>query len=137
MIKLQKYKVSDDGWSTSVDGAPEWIAHPASDTGPRDGVDADMVANRDQIEYFGGVEDNDSSYSYDDWALVRFRGAFYLLSTSGCSCPSPTETWGVQMGPLTIAEIRARLEAGEYAGYTVPGKQMNDFMALLDDAEKS
>ena len=112
-----------------------WVAHP-------DGVDsgnddmAFLAAHRYELEIIGGVRDNDASWSYDDWALTKLDGSYWLLATKGCSCPSPVETWRIEMGPATIEEIRAHIEGGHYEGYTVPKKQMDEFMALLDEAEK-
>jgi hypothetical protein len=41
-----------------------------------------------------------AAYEYDDSALVvaTVNGAprFFLINTSGCSCPSPDETWGIE-----------------------------------------
>lgn len=37
--------------------------------------------------------DPEASYSYDDYALCELDGEYFLFNTSGCSCPSPDETW--------------------------------------------
>lgn len=111
-----------------------WVGHH---DGGDDSFEAQhLIKNRYDIEILGGIEDKDASYSYDEWALCKLDGAFYLLSTSGCSCPSPSETWRVEIGPSTLSEIRAHVQGGHYEGYTVPKKQMNEFMELLDEAEK-
>lgn len=36
---------------------------------------------------------NDQPYEYDDDAIYELDGVLYWFNTSGCSCPSPTETW--------------------------------------------
>lgn len=111
-----------------------WVAHP--DARPTDPVEKELVKHRYELEIIGGILDKDASYSYDDWALVEWKGNYYLFSTSGCSCPSPSETWRVEMGPITLEGIEKRLAKGEYAGYTVPGKQMDEFLALIQQAKK-
>ena len=107
-----------------------WVAHP--NASPVNEVEKFLVENRYKLNILGGVEDEEASYSYDDWALCELEGKYYLLSTSGCSCPSPTETWRVEIGPATIPEIRAYVTSGAYDGYTLPKKQECDFIALLD-----
>lgn len=60
-----------------------------------------------------------ASYEYDDVALLRLDGAYALASTSGCSCPSPNETWDVS--PTTLAEARQSIATHalyEYEGST-------------------
>lgn len=112
-----------------------WVAHPDGAYGCRiDGLDKQLVDHRYELDILGGVTDDEASYSYDNWALVRWKGDLYLFRTSGCSCPSPTETWVVEIGPATKEEIKAKLQSGDYAGYTMPNRQMKDFMELLDKA---
>lgn len=36
------------------------------------------------------------SYEYDDSALLEYNGVYYVMNTSGCSCPDPCETWGLE-----------------------------------------
>lgn len=126
-LKLDPEKSDwDQEWS--------WVAHRDAD--PAEGsVAAALVKRRYDIEILGGITDDEASYSYDDWALCRLDGAYYLLSTSGCSCPSPSETWRVEIGPATLAEVRKHVLDGDYTGYTLPKRQMSDFIALLDAAE--
>lgn len=105
-----------------------WVGDPLSG-------DYTFSEKRKDMIIIGGITDDEASYSYDDWAIVYLDGAFYLFSTSGCSCPSPSETWRVECGPSTIREIREKISRGDYDGYTVPGKQMQEFMEVLDYAE--
>lgn len=114
------------GWDS------EWIGNPKCDN-PGE-LERLFINRRAEVDVLGRISDDNASYDYDDWAVCELDGAYYLLSTSGCSCPDPSETWGVQMGPLSLEEIRARLVAGEYEGYTVPGRQMADFLAVIDEA---
>lgn len=111
-----------------------WVAHPAG--GCDTPETTKLIENRYKLWIYGGVEDKEASYSYDDWALVKLGRDWYLLSTSGCSCPSPSETWRIEIGPATLLKIRAHVTGGYYDGYTVPKKQMDDFIALLDAAPK-
>lgn len=109
-----------------------WVGHPEGGDG--DDVSRDLIAHRYEIEILGEVTDDEASYSYDDWALCELRGQYYLLATSGCSCPSPSETWRVEKGPATLEEIRRHITEGDYAGYTMPKRQLSDFLAVIDTA---
>lgn len=91
-----------------------------------------LINNRNKLNIVGGVCDRDASYSYDDFALVELDGEYWLCQTSGCSCPSPSETWCVDIGPTTLEEIRAFILGGHYGGYTVPKKQESEFLELID-----
>lgn len=67
-----------------------WAGHPSCETpGPAEQY---IIENRDHIVILGDWVENEP-YSYDEWLLVSVRGLFYVLTTSGCSCPSPSETW--------------------------------------------
>lgn len=110
-------------------GAPEALAYNPSP------VMELLIENRYKLDILGGVHDKNADYSYDDWALVKLKDKYYLLSTSGCSCPSPNETWTVQIGPATLKQIRKFVSKGNYTGYSLPRDQEEDFMALLDKAE--
>jgi hypothetical protein len=106
-----------------------WVAHPEG------GKEHPLVKRRYEIEIIGGVEDKDASYSYDDFALCELDGQFYLLETSGCSCPSPSETWGIDIGPATLAEIKAALLSDKVETWSVKRKQLPEFLALIQEAE--
>lgn len=43
------------------------------------------------------TNDPDADYSYDDYALCKTQNQddYYIINTSGCSCPSPSDTWGI------------------------------------------
>ena len=113
-----------------------WVGHPEAGYENDQTPEGELTRRRYEINILGGIEDSEASYDYDDWALCELDGKYYLLSTSGCSCPSPSETWGLQHGPATLAEIREHLKEGNYEGYTVPGKQMDEFMDLIDKVER-
>lgn len=123
-------------------GGFSWVAHPDGLRSNYNGntkdtdTEAMLVSRRYDLEIIGGVSDEEASYSYDDWALCELDGRYYLLSTSGCSCPSPEETWRLEIGPATLAEIRGHITDGKYAGYTLPARQMDEFLALIDGAAK-
>lgn len=118
-----------------------WVAHPdALNGGPYGGrssgeAEQFLVDNRYNLNIIGGIADNEASYSYDDWVLVELNGQYWMLSTSGCSCPSPRETWRIEKGPASLADIRKHVIDGDYEGYTMPKKQLSDFVELLDKAE--
>lgn len=114
----------------SVDLDVYWVGHPDCDS---PGVEEQLLIDRRaDIRIIGSIVDDTLSYEYDEFALVELDGLFYLLQTSGCSCPSPSETWGVDIGPTTLQEIRNFITGGHYEGYTLPKKREADFIALID-----
>lgn len=52
-----------------------------------------FVRDRDLAETIAEVADPYADYSYNSWALCSLDGCYYVFNTSGCSCPSPSETW--------------------------------------------
>ena len=70
-----------------------------------------LVTHRDHIEVIGGWSDDQCEYEYHEIALVRLDNdstsevQYYALTTSGCSCPSPNETWIIDFGPATCDEL--------------------------------
>lgn len=108
-----------------------WVGDPHGETIPKD-VNAQLLSNRRaDIEILGGCEDPDASYGYDERCVVTLDGQLYLLSTSSCSCPSPNETWTVEMGPSTADEIRAYIKDASYNGYTMPAWAVAGLLACL------
>jgi hypothetical protein len=103
-----------------------WVGHPdAGDT-------SEISTRRYEVEIHGGIQDEEASYSYDDYCLCELDNKFYLLNTSGCSCPSPTETWGIEIGPVTLEEVRQFILGDHYSGYSVPKRQLAELIALID-----
>lgn len=109
-----------------------WPGHP--DCERPSTAEQEIIAARaaGKLRLIGMIEDDNASWSYDDFALVRVEESYYLLNSSGCSCPSPSETWNVEIGPAALADIRKHLVDGKYEGYTVPGRQMAEFLELID-----
>lgn len=54
-----------------------------------------FVENSDRAETIAESSDPFADYSYDNWALAVLDGKYYVFNTSGCSCPSPSETWSL------------------------------------------
>lgn len=114
----------------------DWMASPDCEAPGAD--EALLISRRDDIDVIGTVEDAEADYSYDDWALIRLDGAYWVLSTSGCSCPSPRETWRAEVGPLSLDEVRTYfLDAAGEKGFGVTKHQHAEFMALVDLAVPS
>ncbi len=105
-----------------------WIGHPRCESPGED--EQFLIEHREMIELVAQIEDKDASYSYDEWAVIQVSDDYYLLSTSGCSCPSPSETWLVEMGPCRLSEIRAEIE--RQVDWSVPAKQREEFIAAID-----
>jgi len=121
------YKMSD---LTEDQKNYNWIANPRCDY-PKDN-EKFLIANRDKITVLGEITDEDLSYDYDEFAFIKVGRKYYLLNTTGCSCPSPSETWHVYMGPSTKAEIRKAIVEGDYPGYTLPAKKRDAFLEMID-----
>lgn len=105
----------------------DWVGHPRCDN-PGE-TESFLIKHREDILVLGQIVDEAACYSYDDWALIRVLGEFYLLNTSGCSCPSPSETWSVAIGPATLEEIRDFVV--KHVG-GVPEYQRDEFLAAID-----
>ena len=58
-----------------------------------EGDDAFLIENGERAITVAESEDPCASYSYDDFALILLDKKYYVVETSGCSCPSPGETW--------------------------------------------
>lgn len=113
----------------------EWIAHPKCSRPTEH--ELDLIGHRGDILVYAEISDDEASYSYDDFALVKLKTKWYLLNTTGCSCPDPNETWNIQIGPATLKEIREFVSGGNYDGYTVPKKQIDQFLQAIDAAKAS
>jgi hypothetical protein len=114
-----------------------WIGHPRCESQRE--VEKFLIEHREDIEVIAQIADQNADYSYDDWALIcvplkgrNRRDSFYLLNTSGCSCPSPSETWGVHTGPTNLGVIQA--EVAKSVDYSVPFRQRAEFDAAIEKA---
>lgn len=106
-----------------------WVGHEYGGDGT---PESDLIkANRFKVEIHGGVQDDEASYSYDDFALCELDDKFYLLQTSGCSCPSRCETWGVAAAG-SLKDIKAYVLDPRVATYEVPFRQRAEFLAIID-----
>jgi hypothetical protein len=115
----------------------DWVAHPHGGDG---GEDCQRLkARRADLVVYGYVTDAEAFYSYDDYALVSLDGAFYLLNTSGCSCPSPSETWGIVQGPCPLDDIERHVKDNQASGanYGVTARQFDEFLALVECARRA
>ena len=92
-----------------------------------------LVACRDRVEVIGEVTDAEADYSYNNYCLVHLDNKYYLLNTSGCSCPSPTETWGISFGPCSFREMTRHIKEGGF--YNATNRQQDEFLAMLDNAK--
>ena len=112
----------------------EWVASPNGEDLSEE--ELKLVARRPDIIVYGYVNDAEASYSFDDYALISLDGWFYLLHTSGCSCPSPCERWGIAKGPCTLDEIRSHIvDDVDRRGYGVTKRQFQEFLDMIAVAE--
>lgn len=93
-----------------------WIANPkASNPTPEA---QKLIDNRSKIKVINELNLSED-YEYDEWALIKLDKNYYVLNTSGCSCPDPNETWGIVFGPGTLSKIKKEIKdyldkCGEY-----------------------
>lgn len=111
----------------------DWVAHPDC-TKPSE-EENKLIGNRGNILVIGEVADANASWSYDDWAIILFDKKYYLLNTSGCSCPSPTETWGIVFGPSSLRDLEEHITTAYDTEYSVVGRQMSEFTAIIEQEE--
>lgn len=135
-MKLQRPQVVNPGTPNEyVDeyssGEYWWVAHP--DGAGSTEEERYLEQYRYELEIHGGVSDDEASYSYDDFALIEApNGTFYMLETSGCSCPSPSETWRIEARG-TLKDIRDYVLEDAKTGYGVIKNQTGEFIALIDE----
>ncbi len=58
----------------------------------------------EEVELISFYADENLLYEFDEACVVKFEGMFYLLHTSGCSCPLPEDNAIIYAGPY--ASIR-------------------------------
>jgi len=104
-----------------------WIGHPACENASD--IEKKLIANRQDIEVIAEIEDENACYSYDSYAIVTLNGDYYLLNTSGCSCPDPKETWSCVWGPGKKDALCAEINA--YVEFSVPARQRQQFLEAL------
>ena len=109
-----------------------WVGHPRCEN--QGDVEKEFIENREKLEIIGGVVDETLSYEYDEFAVVRYKEDLYLLETSGCSCPSPVETWHIIHGPITKEQLLSEIKVGNYQGYSLPGHLEKDLLAVVESA---
>jgi len=109
----------------------DWVGAPECESR---GTDEDLlIRRRDEIEVLAEISDPDACYSYDELAVVRLPGeGYFLCQTSGCSCPSPSETWGVTGRFASVEEVVNAIKAGDYSGFTLDDWAVR---GLLEDLE--
>jgi hypothetical protein len=107
-----------------------WIGDP---DGGVDDSDADNILklHRDDLVVWGGADDPEASYSYDETALVSYDTEFFVVQTGGCSCPSPSETWQTALVG-NLGKISLWFAKGEYKGYTFPQYAMDEIQKAID-----
>lgn len=120
--------------SGSLLGDNDWVASPRCEFPTEH--ERKLIENRKNIVVYGYVEDAEANYSYDDFALVSLYENYYLLCTSGCSCPSPSETWGIGMGPGNLMDLLKMLVDNRASGacYGVTKRQFDEFLAIFATA---
>ena len=95
-----------------------------------------LIDNADKVEVLSEASDPNQDWSYDYTAICKLVGqGYFLVQTSGCSCPSPSETWSVVKRFKTKKQVLKAIEDGEYQGYTFPSYVVEDFKKDLSPKE--
>jgi hypothetical protein len=93
-----------------------------------------LSANRDKVEILAEVSDDSLSWEFDVMAVCYLRGhGYFICQATSCSCPSPSETWGVVKRFRTRKQVMKAIENGEYQGYTLPSYAIDDLRTQLLD----
>lgn len=58
-----------------------------------------------------GWDDPDASYEFDMRDLVQTEDGWYVVATSGCSCPMPEDNVEIESGPSDLATLEAWFRA--------------------------
>lgn len=132
ILQLKDRFLSPLTWDSYYEHPFGWVGAPEG--GGSSDLAKEIRENRQSLEIIGGVVDSTLSYEYDEFALVRYKRKLYLLQTSGCSCPSPTETWGIVHGPVGKRELIKEIKAGNYEGYTLPSHLGEELLQVIDAA---
>lgn len=97
----------------------------------RDGYGGRSYENISEVERFvidnaaiakvvAKSSDPHADYSYDDFALIEIDEYYCVFETSGCSCPDPSDTWGlVWMG--TRNQLSAKISEKWKDSYSSSG----------------
>lgn len=75
---------------------PSWVSTRGRSTDNLTDDERFFCENSDRAVTLAESSDPDADYSYDDYALAELDGVYYIFNTSGCSCPSPDETWELE-----------------------------------------
>lgn len=117
----------------------DWPGHPDADKTRPNVVEKSLMEEPEAWQLLKVTDDPDADYSYDSLALlVRGRDGLYaLIRTSGCSCPSPTETWGeVASGNIldivNAIDIEIKSWGGEKRWFTGPYPEMETFIKTIN-----
>jgi len=132
ILQLEQRFIKEESVESYWDRPFGWVGHPRCDN-PGE-FEKQFIENRSKLEVIGGVVDDTLSWEYDDFAIVRYKRHLYLLETSGCSCPSPTETWRVIHGPMKKAELIKEIKSGNYRGYTLKPHIEEELLKVVDAA---
>lgn len=84
-----------------------WACHP--DARGVTGAEKMLQERRAEVMLVTEASVGGQCYSYDDYCVVMLDDVYYLLNTTGCSCPSPTETWCV-LSEGTLEEVKQEIK---------------------------
>jgi len=88
--KTKKFQLSGKDWYKEDCG---WVGAPfLFDPGILEKI---MIQRRNDLEIIAVFVNKELSYEYEEIAIVLLENRYYIVTTDGCSCPSPSETWRV------------------------------------------
>ena len=109
----------------------DWIGSYATSVGADEKI---LCDNRDKVQVLAEVDDPNQEWAFDVMAICYLRGqGYFICQASGCSCPSPSETWQVVKRFKTRKQVMKAIEDGEYQGYTLPSYAVEDLRTQLLD----
>lgn len=118
--------------------APDYMKQGPGDYGSgadnrkrTDPTQREIIDNWESVETIAESCDPWADYSFDDYALLRLGDVYYITNASGCSCPSPSEVWGV-VKRGTRAEVEAMLR--ENVDETYSGEAWREFQRAVAKA---
>jgi len=109
----------------------DWVGSYTTNVGDDERV---LCENRDKVQIVAEASDDSLSWEFDYLAVAYLRGhGYFICQATGCSCPSPSETWGVVKRFKTRKAVMKAIEDGEYQGYTLPSYAIEDLRTQLLD----
>lgn len=117
---------------TPKDG--DYLGYGARDFANLTDMEKAFCAGHDRATTIAESEDPFADYGYYDWALAELDGVFYAFETSGCSCPSPYETWSLRFHGTRDAMLDWLHVVAQDPRHEDAGEAFNEFLRKIEAA---